>query len=49
MGEDMPDQHALPVIQIRYGKWSKNNQDVMKFFCVPRYSSRVPGKLYSNN
>ena len=30
--EDTPTQHALPITQIRDGKWSKNNQDVMKLF-----------------
>lgn len=30
MGEDTPAQRALPITQIRDGKWSENNRDVMK-------------------
>lgn len=35
--EDTPTQHALPITQIRDGKWSKNNQDVMKLFRAFRF------------
>lgn len=47
MGEDTPAQHALPITQIRDGKWSKNNHDVMKLSRVLSYG--VPGKPYSND
>lgn len=37
MGEDKQAQHAWPITQIGDGKWSKNNQDVIKLFCVVSY------------